>query len=654
MNAPVSINALSGFNDLSSGNDLVIFGVIGGDSGLADNVRSLDVLGTLGKLRTPRINIRLHSPGGSVQEALSIVGVLKADGRPVTVRIDGMCGSAATLIACSTDEVIAASDATYFVHDPYSAIQGGATDLRKMADEIDRLRGVILDAYIKKTKRPRGELSDLMQNETYLSAQQALELGFVDKIDGAMKIAACAPLSKETLTRLLFSNGAGGAETMSTVEIGAPAAPSILDPIKAERDRTTKIVAAVRNANLDVTFAEKLIADGISGQAVNDAIVNEVSRRAHDGGNILNIVSDSARTFDNPTFLNKTISDALYCRMTGKTPEGPAREWAGRTMLEMGAACIEARGGKVSYRSKTALADSVMNAAYHTRSDFPELLTASGNRVLMEAFEASQSPLKSIARERVTTDYRTISTLRLGNVGKLEEVNEHGEITATTRSEMKESFAVKTYAKIFALTRQAIVNDDLTAFGDMASAWGRSAAETEADIMVGLLTANANKGATCDDGFAMFATQHSNLSATGAALDVTTLSAGRLALRAQKDLDGSTLISVTPAYLLVGPALETAAEQVLASINATTVADVNPFAQRMRLLVEPRMTGNRWYLVADPATLGLLQYAYLAGARGPQMSTQEGWNVLGMEYRAVLDFGAGPGDWRAGYLNTGA
>lgn len=109
-----------------------------------------------------------------------------------------------------------------------------------------------------------------------------------------------------------------------------------------------------------------------------------------------------------------------------------------------------------------------------------------------------------------------------------------------------------------------------------------------------------------------------------------------------------------PRYLLVGPALETTAEKLLSTINATTVDDVNPFGGRLSLLVEPRLTGNAWYVFADPATAPVLEWAYLSSAPGPQLSSRDGWDVLGREFRVVLDFGCGAVDHRGAYRNPGA
>jgi hypothetical protein len=104
----------------------------------------------------------------------------------------------------------------------------------------------------------------------------------------------------------------------------------------------------------------------------------------------------------------------------------------------------------------------------------------------------------------------------------------------------------------------------------------------------------------------------------------------------------------------VGPARELLAEQTLAAIYAATVATTNPFSGKLTLMVEPRITDNRFYVFADPAVLPVLEYSYLSSAQGPQMASREGWDVLGMEFRVVLDFGCGAIDWRGAFLNPGA
>jgi hypothetical protein len=297
-------------------------------------------------------------------------------------------------------------------------------------------------------------------------------------------------------------------------------------------------------------------------------------------------------------------------------------------------------------------ADQLFRAAMHGTSDFTQLLTATGNRTLMAAYQVAQSPVKTtLARQSTATDFRTKTRLKLSDVGLLKELTEHGEVQHTTRGEATESYALKTYATQFALSRKAFINDDLGAFRDWAATAGRMAGETENNLLMALLLSNPTMG---EDATALFDEDHGNIAATGSALDVDALDEARKAMRAMKSLDGVTPINAVPKYLLVGPENETTAEQVLATLYPATVAEANPFSGRLTLLVEPRITDARFYVFADPAALPVLEYSYLASAPGPQMASREGWDVLGMEYRVHLDFGAGAVDWRGAFLNEGA
>jgi len=287
--------------------------------------------------------------------------------------------------------------------------------------------------------------------------------------------------------------------------------------------------------------------------------------------------------------------------------------------------------------------EEMLTRAMHGTTDFPALLTESGNRVLAGACRRAESPLKTIARQRTATDFRPPSVLELGEFSGLKKVSEAGEIKARTVGEAKQGHALETFGGTFALSRKALVNDGLGAFGRWSEMMGRAAAETEAAQLLGLLTQASGAGPVMgEDGVRLFHATHGNLAATGAAPDETTLTAARLALRTMKGLDGKTPISATPRYILVGPELETAVEKLLASIYATTTSDVNPHAGKLSLLVEPRITGKAWWLFADPAVMPVLEYAYLSSAPGPQLASRDGWETLGHEFRVVPDLAAVP------------
>jgi HK97 family phage prohead protease len=448
----------------------------------------------------------------------------------------------------------------------------------------------------------------------------------------------------------------GATEMHRAIPSGSAATATVSATLPAPRDsspvETRQFLDIAAAFNVPVAFVTRHLADGTPIEAFRDACQNEAAHRNAPRQMPYHRL-DASGTFDDPEFLSRAIGDALYARMSGKPAEGAAREWAGRSLLDMGAAILQARGERVSWTSRDRLAERIMTRGLHSTSDFPQLLTGAGNRILLEGFQAAQTPLLALGRERAADDFRPIAMIRLGEAPRLSKVPEGGEIARGTIAEAKQGFSVVTFAKIFGLTRQAIVNDDLNAFGDINRLWGRAAAETQAAELVALFTANSGNGINLDDGNPIYTTARGNKASTGAAIDVDSLGAARQALREMKGLDGATPIGVTPKHLVVGPAKETEAEKVLAELAAAQVAEVNPFSGKLTLHVEPRFTGNAWRLFADPAELPVIEYAYLTGERGPALFEREGWDVEGMEFKCRLDFGCGVSEWRGTFLDPG-
>jgi len=424
-------------------------------------------------------------------------------------------------------------------------------------------------------------------------------------------------------------------QTMPENLIENPAAPT-----PAENRAAIRTIA--RSAGMTTQQADDMVDRDLTTMEARAEAFEAMQTRARQTPHIRTVA-----THEDPATVMQHRSDALYARLSGTAPSEQARPFMAESLRDHARATVEATG--TSTRGMDT--DQLFRAAMHTTSDFPGFLTSTGNRTLIAGDQAAQSPIKTVlARQTTTTDFRTMTKLRLSDVGLLEEVSESGEVKSTTRGEAAESYALKTYATQFAISRKALINNDLGAFNDWGATAGRMAAETEANLLLNLLLSNPVMG---EDGLALFHATHGNLAA-GAALSVATLDAARRAMRTMKGLDGQTPINAAPVFLVVGPARELLAEQVLAAIYAATVATTNPFSGKLTLLVEPRITDNRFYVFADPAVLPVLEYAYLSSAQGPQMASREGWDVLGMEFRVVLDFGCGAIDWRGAYLNPGA
>ncbi|WP_155263065.1 prohead protease/major capsid protein fusion protein [Sphingomonas segetis] len=541
----------------------------------------------------------------------------------------------------------------------------GETDRAQQVEGMvarGEIRGISIGYNITAWEKRSGASPDDL--ETWLATKwELLEVSLVpvpaDVLTGIRSADCQFPEFSEEEQDMFIRNAPSGAAA------AAPAQPQAA----ASRFNSTQAIDFIRMArDFGVeTAAEELVRRNESGEigteAAREALLRAAAERQRadvSGLHGSGIVTErGAQTFDNPAFHARAVEDALYSRLSGKAPNDAAREFRGLSMVALASEMLVRSGTRDVHRMTP---DQVLTAAawnsgtrslggLHTTSDFPELLTAAGNRYLLDQFGAASTVIKTVSRERSANDFRDISGLQLSAFGTLPEVVEAGEIKHGTFQSRAETYKVKTFAKIFGLSRQAIINDDLDAFGRSATIMARAAAETEAQLFAELI----NDNPVMADSVALFHATHGNLAGAGAGPDVTTLDAGRLAMRSQKDLDGTTPLAAAPRYILASPKRETAIEQLLvATVAPTTADDTNPFNGKLAPLIDPRLDADPWYLFADPAMVPVLEHAYLRGKSGPTVEMKDGWNVLGQEFRVYMDFGAGVVDHRGAFKNPGA
>lgn len=400
------------------------------------------------------------------------------------------------------------------------------------------------------------------------------------------------------------------------------------------KQRRAEIRAMVRNAGLPPESADTLIDADADDHAVKAAIYDALMSKPR--RSTPPVIRSHAPAGDDPDALRRNMADALAYRMGHPELPEAAKPFAAMTARELMADSLQRQG----INTRGMGTDELIRTGMHTTTDFPAALQDATQKILLEGEKAAPSQLKRVAHKRNLRDFREAKGVWVGDLGKLEKIEEGGEITSTTFTEGGESWKLSTYARLMNLSRELIVNDDLGAFGNIPAAFGRSAVRTETDLLVETLTT----GGKLADGLTVFDASRGNT--RSGALDVTTLTAVRLSMRTRKSRDGSSFIDAAPKYLVVPASLETDAEVLLSSINAATIGDVNPFSGKLQIIVEPRLPETHFYVFADPAVAPSLAYSYLSGAEGVQVQRREMWDQLGISFRAWLDFGSGWIDWR--------
>lgn len=185
------------FKALGNAGELFLYGEISDTSWFGDEVtpaqfqRELAALGDISSL-----NVYINSPGGDIFAGFTLYNMLNRHPAEKTVYIDGLAASAASVVAMAGDSIKMPANATLMIHNAWTYTSGDAEELRKTADELERINGQIAEIYASRTGKDKDEISALMAEETWMSGTEALEMGFIDELIENKKVAACAGCKK--------------------------------------------------------------------------------------------------------------------------------------------------------------------------------------------------------------------------------------------------------------------------------------------------------------------------------------------------------------------------------------------------------------------------------------------------------------------------
>jgi ATP-dependent protease ClpP protease subunit len=170
--------------------ELLVYGTIGDWDGWDDTVPKR-FAEDLGRVTARRLNVRINSPGGDVFAGQAIYSQLKGWRKgEVVARVDGLAASAASVVAMAADRIIMPRNSVMMIHNPWSAACGDARTMRKTAQTLDVVREGLVAAYAGKTGLPGERIREMLDEETWMTAEEALARGFADEIDEAVPVEA--------------------------------------------------------------------------------------------------------------------------------------------------------------------------------------------------------------------------------------------------------------------------------------------------------------------------------------------------------------------------------------------------------------------------------------------------------------------------------
>lgn len=628
--------------------DIYIYDEIGG-WGISARRFTEDLI-SLGNLS--HINLHIHSPGGEVFDGIAIYNQLKNHSATITVYIDGLAASMASVIAMVGDTVIMPKNAMMMIHKPWGVSWGDANDMREYADLLDKLENVLIPAYVAKTGKTTEEITAMLEQETWLDGDECVEHGFADKVIEPVK--AMASLTSKRIEEFssmpsAIKNQITPKNTTKPTQQPQPNSSPEPQPSATYADEQTRLngikdlfamfggrhnelmITCLADANCSVEKAREQLLNTIAQQQ-NPEPSNKDNAHIYAGNG--NIVGDSVR--------------ASVMARAGYQDYEKDNAYNSMTLRELARASLTERGvGVATYNPMQMIG----MAFTHSTSDFGNILLDVANKAILLGWEENDETFGKWTKKGQLSDFKTAHRVGLGAFPSLRKVREGAEYKYVTLNDKGETIALATYGELFSISRQAIINDDMNMLTDVPKKLGEAAKATIGDLVYAVLIDNEKMS----DKKALFSTDHKNMLTGG--MDVETISAGRTAMRQQKE--GERTLNIRPAFMLVPTTLETQAIQVVksgsvkgADVNANII---NPVRDLAEIIAEPRLddaSEKDWYMVSRQGS-DTIEVAYLNGIDLPYIDQLDGFTSDGVTTKVRIDAGVAPVDYRGLLKVTG-
>jgi ATP-dependent protease ClpP protease subunit len=634
------------------------------------------------------ITVRINSPGGEVFDGLSIYNTLKEHPAKVTVHVDGLAASIASVIAMAGDRIVMGEGAMFMVHSPWTVAMGNADNMRATADMLDKVEVGLVDAYVSRTGKTRDVVEAWMSGETWFTTREAIAAGLATEMkatedDGGQLTESMRAGAKERFRAFASivtprspipaivpdTSKSAGADEENTMTVENKSSVPNTDiesaraaGIAAERTRVAEIKARFAG-RLAVEHRALLDACVEDATCTPDAAAAKLLAKLGEGAEPLAprvaVVRDSRDAFI------EGAGKALAARM-GVEKADAGNEFNGRTLSDIAEKALNVAGISTTGLTRDGVARKVL--AVHTTSDFPALLSTTAGKVLRQAYDNFPDTWSAFAAAGSVSDFKIHPRIQLGSFGNLATIPEGSEYTYGTTAENYENASAVTKGRAIALTRQMIVNDDLGGFNRRAAIMGRSAKRTVNTDVYAYLTSGANnRGPTSVDTGQYFnataattAGGHANLTSTGTAMSIASFGVGRNLMRRQKDNTNVETLNIQPAVLVVPVGKEDLARELISSTTDNSQSNSNKpniYRNAFSVVSDPYLDGisaTAWYLFANPADVAAFEVVFLDGNQTPFVDDMIDFDTDAMKFKIRLDYGVAIGDWRAGYKNEGA
>lgn len=435
-----------------------------------------------------------------------------------------------------------------------------------------------------------------------------------------------------------------------TIDLNAERQRAVDDFKASEKERKAQIRAVFEHhPGNDALLTRCLDDESCDVNAARTQLLDTLARdRGPADDTRIELRHDSVDGFRAGAFLSIAERSSGYISLDGL--DRPAtNEFRGLTLLELARVSCRLAG-----LPDTGSKMEIVGRAFTGSGAFQNVLFDAANKSLLFGWTENPETWQLWTRPGNLSDFKIAHRVNLSNFSDLNLIPEGAEYQAGVLEDSRETIQLGTYGRLFPITRQAIINDDLDAFTRVPANMGRAAARVPGDLAYSILTANGNMS----DGNPLFDALHANLGTAGA-ISATTVANLRVLMATQTDPNG-IVVGTRLAKLLVPLELEDGANVL--RISEFDPADgtnnnraPNPVRNTFEVVSDHRLStasATTYYGAADPMQADTVEVAFLDGVQEPFMDEKNGWTVDGVEYKVRLDCGAAATDWRGLTRNT--
>ena len=436
-------------------------------------------------------------------------------------------------------------------------------------------------------------------------------------------------------------NGVKAQENVTAVTPETPVQPDTeaarQAAIAEERARVREIGTMCRQFGVDDA---PYINDGMSVEAVRAAILDKLAQERK--AQTVTVQVDEMDKF------RAAATDGLAMRagLTVENKAPGADEYRGKRMIRLAAECVERELGK---NTRTMDDETIVREALTGTGAFPGILSNVAHKSMAQAYQTAPTTYQLWTAQGSNSDFKDAVRYRLSEADTLEKLNESGEFKASGVTESMAKTSVATYGRMFSITRQAIINDDMGALQQLPAIYGASARRMINQMVYKMLKANPTI-----EGDPLFSNNHNTLHVVD--ISIEGLAKMKAAMARQKNIAGLEYLNIQPAFLICPVELEVQAAQLISSVVDPTKANAtpNPFANKMTVISEPELEDAKaFYLAAAAGVAPSIEVTSLNGNLTPTMERAEQFDTLGIKWRIYMDVGVNLLDYRGIAKSTG-